>query len=138
MEKIRLKPGEYFDKALGYVMVYDPTRRICIPKHRIIAEQRLGRKLSFNEIVHHIDQNKKNNAPSNLRIETRLEHNMKRHKKESNFYGDRNPAKHMTAQHRANIKAAWIKRKRMYGATGAKYPENLRRKGYEARIKRKD
>lgn len=37
-------------------------------------EQVLGRALSSDEIVHHIDGNKRSNDPSNLQIVTRSEH----------------------------------------------------------------
>ncbi|MBR0420274.1 MAG: HNH endonuclease [Erysipelotrichaceae bacterium] len=36
--------------------------------HRWVAEQMLGRKLEQNEVVHHIDGNKKNNSPENLEV----------------------------------------------------------------------
>lgn len=42
--------------------------------HRIIAERMLGRKLRPDEVVHHIDGNKRNNAPENLMVLTRAEH----------------------------------------------------------------
>lgn len=42
--------------------------------HRVIAEQKLGRKLRPGEIVHHIDGNKRNNDPSNLAVMTQSEH----------------------------------------------------------------
>lgn len=42
--------------------------------HRLIMEQILGRELSSDELVHHIDGNKWNNDPSNLQIVTRREH----------------------------------------------------------------
>lgn len=45
-----------------------------IDEHRYIMEQFLGRKLKSNEIVHHIDGNKRNNNLSNLEILTRSEH----------------------------------------------------------------
>ena len=41
--------------------------------HRLIMEQILGRELSSDELVHHIDGNKWNNDPSNLTIVTRRE-----------------------------------------------------------------
>lgn len=37
-------------------------------EHRIIAERVLGRPLVRNEVVHHIDGNKRNNAPENIRV----------------------------------------------------------------------
>ena len=40
-------------------------------KHRIVAEKMLGRKLKKDEVVHHIDGNKRNNDESNLMIVTR-------------------------------------------------------------------
>lgn len=36
--------------------------------HRIVAEQCLGRPLTSDEVVHHIDGNKHNNSPSNLAV----------------------------------------------------------------------
>jgi hypothetical protein len=37
-------------------------------EHRIVAEQILGRPLKPGEIVHHIDRDKRNNAPENLMV----------------------------------------------------------------------
>lgn len=37
-------------------------------EHRIVAEQILGRALFPGEVVHHIDGNKRNNKPENLRV----------------------------------------------------------------------
>jgi hypothetical protein len=36
--------------------------------HRIVAEQHLGRPLTEDEVVHHIDGDKHNNDPSNLAV----------------------------------------------------------------------
>jgi hypothetical protein len=36
--------------------------------HRIIAEQILERPLKKGEVVHHEDENKRNNNPSNIKI----------------------------------------------------------------------
>lgn len=47
---------------------------IKIEEHRHIMQLHLGRKLSFNEVVHHIDGNKRNNNLSNLEVMTRSEH----------------------------------------------------------------
>jgi len=45
-----------------------------IDEHRYIMEQHLGRKLTSNEIVHHIDGNGRNNKLNNLKLTTRSEH----------------------------------------------------------------
>jgi hypothetical protein len=45
-----------------------------VPEHRLVMEQMLGRPLSSEEIVHHIDRNQGNNLPDNLQIMTQSEH----------------------------------------------------------------
>lgn len=42
--------------------------------HRQVMEKHLGRKLSYDEVVHHIDLDPKNNELSNLKIMPRSEH----------------------------------------------------------------
>lgn len=37
-------------------------------EHRVVAEEQLGRPLRPGEIVHHEDENKRNNAPGNLGV----------------------------------------------------------------------
>ena len=50
--------------------------------HRLIMEEHLGRKLTSDEIVHHIDGNKLNNDISNLQVMTRGEHSRLHRKQE--------------------------------------------------------
>ena len=42
--------------------------------HRVVAEQKIGRKLLVGEIVHHVDGDKWNNHPDNLLVMTQAEH----------------------------------------------------------------
>ena len=43
-------------------------------EHRLVIEKQIGRKLTFNEIVHHKNENKGDNDPENLEIKSRSEH----------------------------------------------------------------
>ena len=63
----------------GYIQVYKPNNPMArdngyVPKHRLVASKMLHRPLSSDEIVHHIDGNKKNNSSRNLQVMTRAEH----------------------------------------------------------------
>jgi len=42
--------------------------------HRRVMEEKLGRKLSPNEIVHHKNENKQDFSPNNLELTTRKQH----------------------------------------------------------------
>lgn len=58
----------------GYVKVKAPgnpmvDRSGYVYEHRLVASEMLGRSLLSSEIVHHIDGNKQNNSPDNLRVE---------------------------------------------------------------------
>lgn len=43
-------------------------------QHRVVMGQVLGRPLRKGEIVHHINENKKDNRPENLQVMTQSEH----------------------------------------------------------------
>jgi hypothetical protein len=63
----------------GYIYVYKPdhpnaTKSGAVMEHRLIAEKKLGRYLTKDEVVHHIDEDKTNNDPDNLMVMSRYHH----------------------------------------------------------------
>lgn len=74
----KLAKGELFAagitvKASGY-MYYTrgPNRGRSV--HRVLMENKLGRKLLSSEHVHHVDRNRANNTADNLQVMTNAEH----------------------------------------------------------------
>lgn len=67
-----IKKGDY-----TYALVPDhphATKNGYVLLHRVIMENKLGRLLQPDEVVHHIDHNKKNNSIDNLQVLTNKEH----------------------------------------------------------------
>ena len=56
-------------------------------EYRYIMEQYLGKKLSFNEVVHHINGDKKDNRIENLELQTRSNHSSQAMKGNTNSKG---------------------------------------------------
>jgi len=70
----------------GYILVKAPEHPLAdvrgyVYEHRLVAEQILGRPLRQGEVIHHLDGNKQNNSPDNLRIEHSIAHHRLRHRK---------------------------------------------------------
>ncbi|WP_045235088.1 HNH endonuclease signature motif containing protein [Deinococcus pimensis] len=51
-----------------YERVWDAERKRHVRVHRLVAERMLGRPLRPGEVVHHVDGDKRNNNPENLRV----------------------------------------------------------------------
>ena len=64
--------GRQIDKQ-GYVLLKIPGHHLAnghgyVREHRLVAEQKLGRRLTSDEVVHHLDDDPANNDPDNLRV----------------------------------------------------------------------
>lgn len=72
------KGGTYISsQGYRFVMAKGHHRAInggYIPEQVLIAEKLLGRELIRDEVIHHIDGDRKNNDPSNLYLFTKKEH----------------------------------------------------------------
>ena len=67
-----IKKGDYI-----YALVPEhpkATYNGYVLEHRIVVENSIGRLLTNNENVHHIDGNRYNNSIENLKVMTRSEH----------------------------------------------------------------
>lgn len=58
-----------------YIYIYHDKRWVA--EHRLIIEQKLGRRLTRGENVHHIDGDTENNKPNNLILLTPQEHRIR-------------------------------------------------------------
>lgn len=77
-EHFNYKGGFYYDKS-GYKKVRDVGNPDAdsdgfIFEHRLVVARHIGRRLSRDEIVHHINEDKTDNRIENLQILSRSEH----------------------------------------------------------------
>lgn len=69
----------------GYVLVGNYNNGVR--EHIVIAEKKIGRKLLKNEVVHHINEDKRDNRPENLKVMDRAKHTILHNRKK---YGSNN------------------------------------------------
>lgn len=65
---IKVGRGHHLASPIGYAL-----------EHRLVAERMLGRRLTSEEVVHHIDGNKQNNDPANLEVLPSAAHHAHEH-----------------------------------------------------------
>lgn len=80
-----LSSKEKHMKQNGYIYIKNwnhpnRTKQNLVAEHRLIVEKEIDRYLTEIEIVHHVDEDKHNNVPSNLYLcRNRLEHKVAHH-----------------------------------------------------------
>jgi hypothetical protein len=83
---IRRGTGKYLPiYSNGYKLLYSPNHLYAnkagyVPEHRLVIEKIIGRYLLRNEHVHHINQIRDDNRPTNLALTTNRLHNKIFHK----------------------------------------------------------
>ena len=71
--------GGRFPDSKGYIKVWSPNHPFkdgdgYVFEHRLVMEKHLGRYLTKDEVVHHINENPKDNRIENLQLMSREEH----------------------------------------------------------------
>jgi hypothetical protein len=76
---------ELIKNEKGYVFIYMPehpfAKKGYVQEHRIVVEKFIGRYLTKEEVVHHLDEVKDNNKIENLMLFKNQKEHMKFHTK---------------------------------------------------------
>ncbi|MBU1173135.1 MAG: HNH endonuclease [Proteobacteria bacterium] len=76
-KRVKLLPQETYKDDNGYLRFVSDDKLV----HHVVMEKKLGRRIRFyglddprSEVVHHIDKDKTNNSPSNIRLMNIVDH----------------------------------------------------------------
>jgi len=74
----KFHPG-FITRDRGYIMRYayrHPFKNVrnCVMEHRLVVEKHLGRYLTQDEVVHHINRNPRDNRIENLTVMSKADH----------------------------------------------------------------
>lgn len=74
MPEVYRSPWFDLEGYLACTVKYEDGSKKTILWHREVMERRLGRPLLSSELVHHKDEDKRNNDPDNLEVTNRVKH----------------------------------------------------------------
>lgn len=102
------KGGRMVSKR-GYIRIYFPSHPRAnsdgyVPEHWLVMEQKLGRNLTPNEQIHHINGNPSDNSPDNLMLLTAGEH--------TNLHRNNGDLHNQDGDNHARALKAWETRRR--------------------------
>lgn len=106
-----LGDGRYINR-FGYVLVRNPDHPEArkyggyVLEHRLVMERTLGRPLTTDEGVHHMNHVKDDNRPENLMLVNRVEHGQKHGRPRGWRMTDE-----QRERHRARMLRSWAERK---------------------------
>ena len=72
MTQKHTKPVTHKITKVGYVLIHCPFHPLAkkgyVLEHRLVVEKKIGRHLTKEEVVHHLDEDKSNNKIENLML----------------------------------------------------------------------
>jgi len=98
----------------NYVEIYRPAHprarpNGCVWEHVLVAERMLGRPLKNYEVVHHMDENRAHNVPSNLMVFLSQRHHARYHRNKKNPLVKRMDGAYICLDTRYRVKPNYIK-----------------------------